>query len=319
MRLRRPWVLGIVAMGGLAGLGAACGGSSGGAPHGDAGASAPDDASFDGSGSDAGGGALDAASEVATPDAGPVEAGLADGPSDSGIDAAPALCAVAPSSDAGAAITVSGHVFDWAGFPAVASVSIQGTTTTSAADGSFTIAGVAPPYGVVLDAGYGITSYIGLTRSDPSLLTPVGLDQVSAAQVQGTFVSASDAGTVFGAVLDLPGTPNGLSQGTTGQPFSLFANWAPGSPDASATLWGFQATPLSTGGIGTITALGPRSMTLQNGVNVTGMDLALSAAAPMQASTSTTSRLPTRARSRTGRSRAPRSVGPSSPSRRRRA
>jgi hypothetical protein len=170
-------------------------------------------------------------------------------------------------------------VFDWLGFPAVATVSIQGTTTTSAADGSFTIAGVTPPYGVVLDAGWGITGYVGLTRPDPSLLTPVGLNQVSQARVEGTFDSAVDAGTLFGAVLDLPGTPNGVSLGITGQPLSIFGDWAPGSPDAAATLWGFQAIPLSTGGLGTITAVGSRSMTLQNGVNVTGVDLALSASA----------------------------------------
>ena len=93
-------------------------------------------------------------------------------------------------------LTVTGHVVDLLGFPrGGVDVLIQGTTTTSAADGSFEIAGVAVPYDVATRAGNPdpfAHVFVGLRDADVTLF-PAGtlaLDNAHTTAVAGSLPAA---------------------------------------------------------------------------------------------------------------------------------
>jgi hypothetical protein len=112
------------------------------------------------------------------------------------------------SSDGGSAtIDVAGHVTSWHGRPvAGASVTIAGTTATTAEDGTFAIAGVAVPYEARVDAEDMVTVVRELTRADPSLHTYGGFVDLKQADIEGTLSGGagfpSPAGHEFAVSFD---------------------------------------------------------------------------------------------------------------------
>jgi hypothetical protein len=284
MRTYKPWILGL-------GLLAACGGVAvtstphdGGSPAADA---ASDDAGDTGDAT-----VIDAGQpDISAPDTGSSDAQAIDAPLDAPADAALAWCPAASAGDAAAPITVSGHILTFLGYPCPGSVTIQGMTATSAPDGSFSLAGVVPPYDAVVSCQQEIDAYIGVTRTDPTLLsTRWGLTpSTSDATVSGS-LSPADAGALTGAFLDMSAAASGVAAGSTGG-LDVTGVWNAAAP-APATLWGFAATQLPSGGIGKVTAIGSQTMTLTNGVNPQGVVLTMSPAGSAATTLSGTLALP---------------------------
>ena len=218
--------------------------------------------------------------------------GGAEGGLDSPVEAAPdAGCAPTPRlHEAGAPITVGGTVFTSDGYPFIVNVTIEGHTTTSADDGTFSIAGVTPPYDVRMDdPGLKYTeTYLGLTRPDPSLVlstvegnsAPMFRRQVVAGTLTlGGVAIDAGAAQLAGTLIDTSSAPNGNVIGfaqTTGS-FQEVAVWT-ASPTAQATLWGYEANVLPTGGVASFTAVGSQTFTLDGGADLTGVNLAIAPA-----------------------------------------
>ena len=95
-------------------------------------------------------------------------------------------------------VTVQGNVIGIDGLPAPGvEVAIHaGATTTTAADGSFSVSGVEQPYTITLlhpSDPHSVT-YLGLSRTDPTLVVPgAPLGQSRTASIYGTV----SAGTTF--------------------------------------------------------------------------------------------------------------------------
>lgn len=248
----------------LATLGTACGSSPAGAGPGDGG---------DG-GSDAG-------------DASLLDGPPADGPSTSDAADASTGCPPPPMVyDAGAPITVHGTVYSTNGGVASVRVTIQGKSTTSANDGTFTLAGVTPPYDVVMDdlTFNNHTAYLGLTRPDPSLLadslpatSPAHFQQMSGTVTVNGVVVDAGASQIVGAAVDIVSGSDQSAGGELQPTFLLGAGWS-ANPLATATLEGFTANLLPTGGPAAFTAQGSQVLTLDGGAQITGIQIAASAA-----------------------------------------
>jgi hypothetical protein len=235
------------------------------------------------------GGACGSSANPSSPDAG--DASVIDGPSSdapsTSSDAAEASTGCPPSPvvyDAGAPITVHGTVYSQGGGAAVVQVTIQGKTSTTAGDGTFSIAGVTPPYDVVMDdlTFNNHTAYLGLTRSDPSLLAnalPVAsakyAQQVSGSVTVGGAVVDAGASQLVGAAMDLVSGSDEHVGGELQSTFLLGGGWSAG-PLATATLEGFTANLLPTGGPQAFTAQGTQVLTLDGGATITGVDIAVS-------------------------------------------
>jgi hypothetical protein len=178
-------------------------------------------------------------------------------------------CPQVDEGEGGAPMTVAGHVFAVDGLPlGQETVLIRGMSTITAADGSFSLAGVVAPYDLtVVGAIGGINTYVGLTRADPTLLGPDDGFRIQSASVEAS-VPVDDAGgppTWF--VLDAPQTSFGgsleIASATRGSA-RVNANWSQGSSD-SATLLAFSAALLPGGGPQKITAMGTASLLLGTG------------------------------------------------------
>jgi hypothetical protein len=251
------------------------------------------------------GGACGSSANPASPDAG--DASVVDGPSSDAPsttpDAAEASTGCPPSPvvyDGGAPITVHGTVYSQGGGAAAVQVTVQGKTVTSAADGTFTIAGVTPPYDVVMDdlTFNNHTAYLGLTRPDPSLLAnalPAAsakyAQQVSGSVTVGGAVVDAGASQLVGAAIDLVSGSDEHVGGQLQSTFLLGGGWSAG-PLATATLEGFTANLLPTGGPQAFTAQGTQVLTLDGGAAITGVDIAASAAGLSATSLSGTLTLP---------------------------
>lgn len=248
---------------------------------------APADAGADAS-IDAAAGQDAPAADGAPPDAFGDVLGSADGAWDAapGDASGPACPPPPPGYDAGAPITVSGTVYAaYDGAPVIVTVTIEGHTTTSATDGTFTIAGVTPPYDALLDDNAGNhTAYLGLTRVDPKLLSMRANPAQPAhyQEIQGVLTSGGatvDAGPqqIAGAVLDLSGVGQGQVSGSLAEAFSVQGQWG-ASPTASGTLWGFTADAVPGGGTTAFTAIGSIPVVLDGGVPVTGVTVPVGSA-----------------------------------------
>lgn len=207
-----------------------------------------------------------------------------DGPSDASLDVS---CAPPTPPDGGALITVNGYAITEFGFPtSTTNVTIQGQTVATAADGSFTVQGVTAPYDVILhgtnDTRWSV--YVGLTRSDPTLFTMQGEQAtVGMTPVSGTVTGVDGGAPVEAALLDFSPTQVSLvsAAAIVGQTFTVNATWQSGAP-TTATLTGFTANTLPTGGLSAITAFGTQSTMLQASVPVTGVNLPLTTSVPAE-------------------------------------
>jgi hypothetical protein len=206
-------------------------------------------------------------------------------PSDAGLDALPE-CGPAPIQEAGAPMTVSGMVLSSNDVPLPElGVTIQGQTTTTAADGTFSLAGVTPPYDLVID-DVGLEAhfaYLGLTRTDPVLITDIFSGTSGHASVDGTMTlggvpwMATTMSQFGGVVLDMTSAPNGDISSSpiySGSVFQTYPDWT-GTQPASGTLWGFAGTTLPSGGVASFDAVGTLPVTVDAGAMITGLDLAI--------------------------------------------
>lgn len=203
--------------------------------------------------------------------------------------------ATAPSSGAGkgggkgASITVQGQVVGVYGAPLPnVPVLIGTTTTTTAADGSFTVAGVTTPYDVALYLDPAVLStsrptalvFEGLTRADPTLEVLADSGTFSSDQLGGTTSRQLDqaanengvllaAGANFGeggALLDYSDTPN----------FGTFPMGWGGSAARATTLFAITADVDTTTNLPTTyTGYAAVPLTLQDGQDQTSLSIPL--------------------------------------------
>lgn len=204
-----------------------------------------------------------------------------------------AACNGATGAGSGATIAVQGTVVGLYGAPlANVQVLVGTTTTTTAADGSFTLPGVTTPYDVAvyLDPAVVSTSrptvvvFQGLTLAHPTIgvLASSGVfsnDQVGGSVgrqlVQNSSVNengvALPAGATFaegGTTLDATNTPG----------FGPFPTGWGGSADRPTTLFVLTADVDTTTNLPTTyTGYAAVPLTLQNGVDQTGLTVPLSA------------------------------------------
>lgn len=203
-----------------------------------------------------------------------------DGASDIETESVSLLAAVTDATT----IDVQGRVLDLVREPvAGAQVTIEGTTTTAAADGSFSIPGVTRPYDaiVTLPGKNEVHDFVGLARANPVLpLLDQAVKPPDSASVAGTLTNATAnttsqlAEVAFaspeargGDVLwqgDAPSFgpfPVTWSGPTNVQGTLLALKWSVGAAGLPDQYLGFASTPLS----------------LDNQQSATGADLQLSA------------------------------------------
>lgn len=257
----------------VAALGASCGGVQS-APAADAGpdvatilrdATAPDAPATDAA--DAADGGADAVvhPDDASPDAAP------DAPPD-------VVCGPPPAAyEAGAPMTVAGTVLGQNNGPlyGTATVTIEGQTATTTASGAFSLAGITPPYDLLISYTGTEVAYLGLTRSDPTLVLPTAYDSTNVTSEASLWVTVTRDGGAWvpgpsqfgftGLQVDEP-SPDSVVSGevAAGGPTGLTAQWG-GAPTTSATLWAFGGTSLPTGGPASFDAVGSKPMTLDAG------------------------------------------------------
>ncbi len=184
----------------------------------------------------------------------------------------------------GGAITVAGVVVDDAGAPVAGAKVVldddASTLATTAADGKFSYAKVTPPYSLTALSGTSLVEYRGLSRSNPTLYVTGG---------GGSSVKLS--GSVTGPTYPLPAGQVILLGATNGVIAESTSSVDPGTGQYSgkaffwtgATSKTADITALQVGVSGTmitaITQAGKRAnVTLQAGVDQTGIDIALSSA-----------------------------------------
>jgi hypothetical protein len=184
----------------------------------------------------------------------------------------------------GGPITISGIVVNSTGAPVSGANLILNNSSsslvTTGADGTFSFANVTPPYVLTLKSGTAIAEYRNLTRANPQLTSSI---------LGGVASTATLAGDVTGPTYPLPlgqgiivGASNGVlpfgvgANSTTGAYSGTFL-WA-GSASKTTDLVALRATatgPVITAYIQTGTRSG---VVLNNGVNQTNLDIALTTA-----------------------------------------
>lgn len=188
-----------------------------------------------------------------------------------------------------APITVAGTVVDRSGTIAAGETVLitSGTfseNTVTAADGTFSIANVPTPYtATVLDSGGQIAvQYIGLTRTDPTLVDVVTLTQTRSSNVAGSFTGGQfpESGAyatqlLFVSPQTAPGSSNGLTDEGDGT-FSGNVVWM-GPAETTGTLYALQVHtptdfPADYPGYGTLSGV-----LLQDMGSVSGKTIPLSA------------------------------------------
>jgi hypothetical protein len=179
-------------------------------------------------------------------------------------------------------ITVSGTVVDNSN-TAVSGANIilnhdSASLVTTGVDGAFTFTNVTPPYALTMKSGTTVIDYRNLSRANPKLSPSTG----------GATYSATLAGNVTGPSYPLAANQGILLGATNGVLANAAANAATGAYSASFIWTGGAAittdlaalqisytSPLITSYIQTGTRTG---VSLNKGVNQTGLDIALSSA-----------------------------------------
>jgi hypothetical protein len=187
----------------------------------------------------------------------------------------------APAAGTGPLMTVHGVVSSMIGSPTSVRVSIGGASTTTAADGSFSIDAVRPPYDVLLDddaVWQAHVAYVGLTRPDPSLVmdTLPAVTFIPSQPVVGTLQvpGAGDAGApgLLAAVLE----NGGYTHGEVGSAdFNLQGVLVGGAPTESLQVYGIAGTLLPSGGPASIDAVGSAPAFLDGGMQQVLVDVPL--------------------------------------------
>jgi hypothetical protein len=228
----------------------------------------------------------DGGAEVGTMDApeepSPPDSGAPDAPGDSPIDASDSGPPCAVHGDSAAPITVHGGVVSvFTGLPTMVKVTIGSQTTTTAADGSFTIPCVVPPYDVTIDdvGADRHQTFVGLTRPDPSLAifsteTPEPTypqQQISGALTIGGSTIDAGMSNAFMVIMD-----GQLDLGDTHGSTFDFITYLPTPPPLALTLYGFTYTPSATGGLASIDAFGTEPVTANGHAISVGIPLAAS-------------------------------------------
>lgn len=179
-------------------------------------------------------------------------------------------------------MTISGFVISTPGARvAGANVAIGTQTTTSDANGAFSIPNVIPPYDLVVYDATGdgkAVIYQGLTRANPNVIWLAGSGSLQTSTVEGS-ISGGDA---LPEVLDRTtvafGSPEGEdSSNVTNSPYSLNPEWTGTSATTTGTLHVLQVRPSS--GIATqYRGYGTRSnVAVVNAGITTSQDLTMSA------------------------------------------
>ena len=179
----------------------------------------------------------------------------------------------------GGPITVSGQVLDNLGAPmSGAKVVLNGVTTslvTTGADGKFTFSSVTPPYALAVRGGTRLIEIHGLTRAEPVVATG-GAGAVRSVKLSGLFTGPTFPLPSGQAIL--LGATNGVlastSSGASGGYGPTGFGWL-GPSTITTDLSALQVTA-SSGLIASYGLFGKRSnVQLQDGVDETGLDIAL--------------------------------------------
>lgn len=187
------------------------------------------------------------------------------------------------SSDGGTAtVDVAGRVTSWYGRPiAGASVTIAGTTTTTADDGTFAIDGVATPYEARVDAEGMVTVVRELTRDDPSLHTYGGFDDPKQADIEGDLSGGAGFPSPSGHAwavsfdgFDAHGEGSSYSQGA-GPDYHLAPYWYGPVPAEEGTVMALQWEQIDDGQPLGYDALGTLDIAVSNGGLFADQDLVL--------------------------------------------
>lgn len=173
-------------------------------------------------------------------------------------------------------ITVTGRVVDFFDPVPNVNVLVDGKTTTTAADGTFSVAGVQRPYDVTLSfsGNSDVWIYQGLTRSDPTVQI-FNLGTQHQASVSASIGSApyasNEVGAVFpgGSTLAYGGAGGSTGSSTIG-PGTV--NWSATDP-LQVTLYGIRAIVDGSGNPTSYTGYGSLAVSLHNADTLTGLSV----------------------------------------------
>ena len=178
-------------------------------------------------------------------------------------------------------LTVNGSVRDRYGEPiSGATVLVRGESpVTTAADGRFSLSGVAVPYDISVVVRSQGWVYKGLSRSDPTLIgsfDPTGATQT--ATITGTVPPAAPVTSVF-----FVGGPTVVGAGpadpTTGQ-FSITVSWIGSTASQAGVLYLLRWQPQPVGDVGVVPAsysgYASKPLTISAGGTFSGNDFAAS-------------------------------------------
>jgi hypothetical protein len=173
-------------------------------------------------------------------------------------------------------ITVQGRVIDTFSPIANANVLVDGKVTSTATDGTFTVADVHTPYDVTLSfpGNSEVWVYEGLTRTDPTVQV-LGVSPGHQATVAGTIGTApfqpTEVGAMFpgGSALAFGGA-GGASGSSTIGPGTV--RWSTTDP-LHITLYGIRAIVDGSGNPTSYTGYGSTDVTLHDGDALTGVTI----------------------------------------------
>ncbi len=173
-------------------------------------------------------------------------------------------------------ITVQGRVIDFSGPIANANVLLDGKVTSTATDGTFTVADVHAPYDVTLSfAGDSeVWVYEGLTRADPTvqvLWFPAGHQATVAGTIGTAPFQSNETGAMFpgGSELAFGGAGGSTGSSTIG-PGTV--QWSTTDP-LHTTLYGIRAIVDGSGNPTSYTGYGSTDVTLHDGDALTGVTI----------------------------------------------
>lgn len=177
-------------------------------------------------------------------------------------------------------ITVQGRVVDFIDAVPNADVLVDGKTTTTAADGTFSVTGVHRPYDITLSfqGNSDVWVYEGLTRSDPTvqIFGPGSSHQASiTASIGTTAYQSNEVGAVFpgGSAFAYGGAGSSPGSSTIG-PDTV--GWGSTDP-LHTTLYGIRAIVDGSGNPTSYTGYGSLAVTLHDGDTLTGLNVPTSA------------------------------------------